>query len=74
MKYLVILPVRLYQMLVSPWMPNVCRYTPTCSRYMVEAVEKHGVLKGTFLGIRRLLRCTPWGGHGHDPVPPPAAP
>ena len=69
MKYLVIIPVRLYQMIFSPWMPNVCRYEPTCSHYMLGAVNKHGFFKGTWLGIKRLLRCAPWGGHGFDPVP-----
>lgn len=69
MKYLVIIPVRLYQMIFSPWMPNVCRYEPTCSHYMLGAVTKHGFFKGTWLGIKRLLRCAPWGGHGFDPVP-----
>jgi putative membrane protein insertion efficiency factor len=66
---LVLLPVRLYQLTISPWMPPVCRYHPTCSQYMVGAVETHGVLKGVLLGTRRLLRCAPWGGHGYDPVP-----
>ena len=66
---LVILPVRIYQRAVSPLLPPACRYTPTCSQYMVEAVAKHGALKGLYLGIRRILRCHPWGGHGYDPVP-----
>lgn len=69
MKFLVLLAVRLYQLLVSPWMPDVCRYRPTCSRYLQEAVQRHGILKGIWLGIKRLLRCAPWGGHGYDPVP-----
>lgn len=69
MKYLVIIPVRLYQMLFSAWMPNVCRYEPTCSHYMLGAVRKHGAFKGTWLGVKRLLRCAPWGGYGSDPVP-----
>jgi putative membrane protein insertion efficiency factor len=68
-KYLVIIPVRLYQMVFSGWMPNVCRYEPTCSHYMLGAVRKHGAFKGTWLGVKRLLRCAPWGGHGFDPVP-----
>jgi uncharacterized protein len=68
-KYLVIIPVRLYQMIISPWMPNCCRYEPSCSHYMLGAVRKHGVFKGTWLGICRLMRCAPWGGHGFDPVP-----
>ena len=46
-----------------------CRYTPTCSQYMKLAVERFGVFKGTILGIKRILRCNPWGGHGYDPVP-----
>ena len=66
---LVILPVRFYQRAVSPLLPPACRYTPTCSQYMVEAVAKHGALKGLYLGIRRILRCHTWGGHGYDPVP-----
>ena len=69
MKYLVIIPVRLYQMIISPWMPNCCRYEPSCSHYMLQAVRKHGVFKGTWLGLCRLFRCAPWGGHGFDPVP-----
>lgn len=69
MKYLVILPVRLYQLTISPWLPKSCRYEPSCSNYMLEAVRKHGAFKGTWLGLRRLLRCAPWGGHGFDPVP-----
>ena len=66
---LVILPVRFYQRAVSPLLPPACRYSPTCSQYMVEAVQKHGALKGLYLGIRRILRCHPWGGYGYDPVP-----
>ena len=66
---LVILPISFYQRAVSPLLPPACRYTPTCSQYMVEAVQKHGALKGLYLGIRRILRCHPWGGYGYDPVP-----
>ena len=69
MKRLILLPVRLYQLVISPWLPLACRYTPSCSEYMVQAVLKHGAFKGTFHGLRRLLRCAPWGGHGFDPVP-----
>ena len=69
MKYLVIIPVRIYQLTIAPWLPNVCRYEPTCSHYMLEAVRKHGVFKGTWTGLKRLFRCAPWGGHGFDPVP-----
>jgi putative membrane protein insertion efficiency factor len=69
MKFLIILPVRAYQLLVSPLLPPRCRYFPTCSNYMIEAVRKHGVFRGGYYGIRRILRCAPWGGHGYDPVP-----
>lgn len=64
-----IVPVRLYQIFLSPLLPPACRYFPSCSHYMIEAVRKHGALKGVFYGARRLLRCAPWGGHGYDPVP-----
>lgn len=67
--WLLILPVKVYQWVLSPILPNSCRYTPTCSHYMVEAIKKHGPVKGLFLGIKRISRCHPWGGHGHDPVP-----
>lgn len=69
MKYLLIGLVRLYQIVLSPLFPNACRYTPTCSQYMIEAIKKRGIFKGTWLGLKRLGRCHPWGGHGHDPVP-----
>ena len=69
MKYLLILPVRLYQILISPLLPKACRYFPSCSAYMIEALHAHGLFKGAWLGTKRLLRCAPWGGHGFDPVP-----
>lgn len=69
MKYLILIPVRLYQLMIAPLMPPVCRYYPSCSQYMVEAVRKHGPFKGAWLGTKRLLRCAPWGRHGYDPVP-----
>lgn len=65
-----ILPIRLYQWVISPILPASCRYVPSCSAYGVEAIERHGVLKGGYLTARRLLRCHPWGGSGYDPVPP----
>ncbi|WP_373520627.1 membrane protein insertion efficiency factor YidD [Aquiflexum sp.] len=64
-----IFPVLVYQYLISPLLPSNCRYTPTCSQYTKEAILKHGVLKGGWLGIKRIASCNPWGGHGHDPVP-----
>ena len=67
--WLVSIPVRAYRLLLSPWVGNGCRYQPTCSAYAMEALQRHGALRGTWLTIRRLARCQPWGGHGYDPVP-----
>ena len=67
---ILILPVRFYQLSISPMLPNSCRYTPTCSQYMIEALRTHGPLKGLWLGIKRIARCNPWGGSGYDPGPP----
>lgn len=64
-----ILLVRFYQVAISPMLPSTCRYTPTCSHYMIEAIQVHGLFKGFWLGTKRIGRCHPWGGHGHDPVP-----
>lgn len=61
--------VRGYQGLISPLLGCRCRYLPTCSDYALEAIELHGTLRGGWLALRRLTRCTPWGGHGYDPVP-----
>lgn len=61
--------VRIYQWVISPLFPAVCRYTPTCSQYTIEAIQEWGVLKGMYLGVKRIGSCHPWGGHGHDPVP-----
>lgn len=69
LKRLLTLPIRFYQQAISPLTPPACRFTPTCSQYMLEAIEKHGALKGLYLGTRRILRCHPWGGSGYDPVP-----
>lgn len=62
--------VKVYQGMLSPYLPNSCRYSPTCSQYMIEAIQRFGLWKGGWLGLKRLARCHPWGGHGHDPVPP----
>lgn len=62
--------LRVYQALISPFFPGACRYHPTCSEYVVQAVKIHGPLRGGWLGIRRIGRCHPWGGSGYDPVPP----
>ena len=61
--------VRFYQAGISPFFPAACRFQPTCSSYMIEALQKHGVFKGLFLGIKRILSCHPWGKTGYDPVP-----
>ncbi|HYW33778.1 MAG TPA: membrane protein insertion efficiency factor YidD [Balneolaceae bacterium] len=72
MKYLLIGIIRLYQLIISPCLPNSCRFYPTCSQYSVEALRKHGALKGTWLAVKRVLRCHPWSGKsGYDPVPEP---
>lgn len=63
------LPVRFYRAVFSPWVGHNCRFEPTCSRYALEALEKHGAVRGGWLMIRRILRCNPWGGMGYDPVP-----
>ena len=74
MKRILIFPfivlIRIYQKVISPIFPSTCRYQPTCSHYAVEALETHGLLKGTRLAIKRIFSCHPWGGSGYDPVPP----
>ncbi len=69
-KQIFILPIRFYQRCISPLLPAACRYTPTCSHYAVEAIQAYGPIKGTWMGIKRIVSCNPWGGHGYDPVPP----
>jgi uncharacterized protein len=61
--------VKIYQYTISPLLPGACRYTPTCSQYAVDAIQKFGPIKGTWLAIKRIGSCHPWGGHGFDPVP-----
>ena len=73
MKKLLIAPfiflVKVYQTLISPLTPSTCRFQPTCSHYTVEALQKHGLLKGGRLAIKRIFSCHPWGKSGYDPVP-----
>ncbi|MFN3783161.1 MAG: membrane protein insertion efficiency factor YidD [Spirosomataceae bacterium] len=66
--FVLILFVRLYQVAISPYFPNACRHSPTCSQYMIESIQEWGFLKGTWLGLVRLSKCHPWGTHGFDPV------
>ena len=67
--WLLALPIQFYRFVISPMTPANCRFEPTCSAYALEALKTHGPLTGLWLGVRRLARCHPWGGHGYDPVP-----
>lgn len=76
MKYILKLPgltlillIRIYQYTLSPYIGRSCRYTPSCSVYSIEAIEKHGAIKGGWLAAKRIGSCNPWGGSGYDPVP-----
>lgn len=62
-------PVLFYRAAISPMFPSCCRFTPTCSEYALEALRKHGAVKGGMLALKRIMRCHPWGGSGYDPVP-----
>ncbi len=69
LSFLLLQPIYFYKRFISPFTPPACRYTPTCSSYAVEAIKKYGPFKGFYLGLKRVLRCHPWGGSGEDPVP-----
>ncbi|KAB2822647.1 MAG: membrane protein insertion efficiency factor YidD [Paludibacter sp.] len=69
LRHIVLFPVYFYRYSISPLKHPSCRYTPTCSQYTVEAVLKHGIIKGGWLSIKRITSCHPWGGSGYDPVP-----
>ena len=73
LRWLCVVPIRIYQRLVSPVLPPACRFYPTCSAYATEAILVHGIVRGGWLAVRRLVRCHPWGGSGYDPVPPARA-
>lgn len=64
----VVLLIKIYQLFISPLLPKACRYYPTCSEYTVIAVNKYGIIRGLVMGVKRILRCHPFGGSGHDPV------
>jgi putative membrane protein insertion efficiency factor len=72
--WLLVAPLRVYQRFVSPVIPPSCRFYPSCSAYAVEALQVHGPLRGSWLTVRRLLRCAPWHPGGYDPVPHPGRP
>jgi hypothetical protein len=74
LSFLLIIPVKIYQWILSPLLPSTCRYFPSCSQYAIEALRVHGPVKGLIMGTRRIISCNPWGGHGHDPVPPKGTP
>ncbi len=67
--WLIKIPILFYRRLISPLLPNSCRFTPSCSEYMLSAIDQWGVFKGGLLGLKRIAKCHPWGPHGHDPVP-----
>jgi len=67
-RYLVTVPIRIYQHLLSPFLGKSCRFEPTCSYYSIESINKYGVVKGVRLSIQRILKCHPWGGSGYDPI------
>jgi putative membrane protein insertion efficiency factor len=69
LSWLLLLPIRFYQLYISPLLGPSCRFTPTCSEYARQAILKHGPFKGLYLAVWRILRCNPWGGSGYDPVP-----
>jgi len=62
-------PIKLYQWFISPILGPSCRYSPSCSHYMLQAIDEWGIFRGTWIGLKRIGRCHPWGGHGDDPVP-----
>lgn len=70
MQTLLILLIRGYRLLLSPWLGSSCRFEPTCSVYSLQALERHGAAKGSYMTLRRLARCHPWCAGGNDPVPP----
>lgn len=69
LSYLIKLPIKFYQYAISPMLGPKCRFQPTCSHYMVGAIDEWGAIKGVWLGLKRILKCHPWGPSGHDPVP-----
>ncbi|HEX4504634.1 MAG TPA: membrane protein insertion efficiency factor YidD [Alphaproteobacteria bacterium] len=73
MTRLMILALKVYKFVISPWFGVACRFEPTCSAYAEEAIRLHGPVRGVWLGVRRIVHCHPWGGSGYDPVPQPSS-
>ena len=69
MRWILIKSIRFYQLAISPYLGQTCRHSPTCSSYMIVAIREWGALRGTWMGLKRLARCHPWGTFGYDPVP-----
>jgi putative membrane protein insertion efficiency factor len=69
LKSIFILPIRFYQLCISPILPKSCRFVPSCSEYAIAAITKYGIIHGLYLSVKRILRCNPCGGSGYDPVP-----
>ena len=67
--YQIIIIIKFYQFFISPILGQNCRYLPTCSEYSIQSIKKFGFFKGTFLSLKRISKCHPWGNHGYDPVP-----
>ncbi|KFC21644.1 MULTISPECIES: membrane protein insertion efficiency factor YidD [Chryseobacterium group] len=66
----IVVLIKFYQLAISPFLGKNCRYDPTCSHYTLEALKVHGLIKGSWLAMKRIASCHPWGGEGYDPVPP----
>ncbi len=64
LQYIFIIPIKIYQIVLSPWLGSNCRHQPTCSNYAIQAIQEWGILKGIYLGIKRILKCHPWGTFG----------
>lgn len=69
LNFILILPIKGYQIILSPLIGPSCRFNPTCSHYAIQAINKHGSLKGSYLALKRISKCHPWGESGNDPVP-----
>ena len=67
--YPLLVIIRIYQTLISPLLPSTCRFSPTCSEYSKQSLIKYGLIKGSILSVKRILKCNPWGGNGYDPIP-----